>query len=182
MALDLINKDSFVGFYNIQFSTVGDDFSTYAQQVEELILIEAFGAEMAADMEANPTEQKYIDLINDYNISQMLERFFFFYYLRDRESYSTTLGEFSADAENASRDTKHRNQKITTVYNQAIAQYEAAIEFVSGNKDIYTLYSESVPKPIENAFGVIIGSTSTTDLTGLFLTGFCRNTIYQWRT
>jgi len=178
MSLNLINKDQFVGYFNIQFSTAADDFTSYADQTEKFILSEAFGSSMYDDMLANPTEQKYIDLIANYHLADLLRDMFYYYYLRDRESYSSTLGQFSSEAENATRNKLSRNQKITTVYDQGLELYRLATEHVSENQDIYDKYTDTIHKREVNAWGI------DTDMTGVnfsdysFLTGFCSNKFY----
>lgn len=160
MSLDLISKTDFVGFLNIQFSETEDVFKIYADQLERKILTELFGAAMYSDMLANPTEPIYVYLIDTY-LKEMQKGFFYYYFLLDRESYSFTLGEFSSEAENATRNRQSRNQKVTTTYNEALILYGECFNYVNDNIGDYPLYTETIPKSSLNVFG--INRSFTTD-------------------
>ena len=149
-----LSKDQFVGYYTIDFSDIADDFSDYAEQTEKKVLTDAFGKAMYDDMVANPTDAKYVTLFTDYDLDDMLRNFFYFYYLRDRNSYSSTLGEFESEAQNATRSIPSRNRKITTAYNDALELYWKAAEYVHDNTDTYTLYSETLLLTRTNVWGI----------------------------
>lgn len=154
MSLNLITKEQFVGYYTIDFSDIADDFSDYADQTEQMVLSDLFGIAMYNDMLANPTDAKYTDLINNYSLSDMCRDFFYFYYLRDRQSYSSTLGEFESEAQNAIRSVNSRNKKVTDAFNRGVKLYVAASEYVSDNKDTYDLYTETEPIYMTNVWGI----------------------------
>ena len=113
MSLNLVSKTDFVGFIAIEFSSVNgvDDFTPYADQLEKKILTDLFGKAMYDDMLLNPTEPTYVYLIDTY-LKDMQQGFFYYYYLRDRESYSSTLGEMEAQAENAERNRLSRTRRM----------------------------------------------------------------------
>ena len=154
MSLNLLDKSQFVGYFTIDFSDIADDFTPYADQTEKKIMIDLFGKAMYDDMLTNPTEQKYVDLINNYNLSDMMRDFFYYYYLRDRQSYSSTLGEFQSQAQNATRSLLSRNRKIADKYNLGVELYWNAANFVNDNKDTYDLYTSTVRIYQTNAFGI----------------------------
>jgi len=153
MSLNLISKDDFVGFWNIQFSETETTFDIFAGQLEAKILIELFGSAMYQDMLANPTEANYVYLIDTY-LKTMQRGFFYYYFLIDRESYSSTLGEFSSDAENSNRARQSRNAKITDAYNDGLLQYVESSNYVNENLGDYPLYTETKPKTPINVWGI----------------------------
>ena len=153
MSLNLISKSDFVGFKNIQFSETEQVFDVYALQMEQKIIPELFGSAMYNDMLANPTEPDYVYLIDTY-LKSMQKGFFYYYFLPDRESYSSTMGEFSSDAENAERNRASRNDKTTQAYNDALVQYIEAFMYVNDNIDKYPLYTETKPRTPLNVWGI----------------------------
>jgi len=160
MSLDLISKEDFVGFRNIDFPESNATFEVYAAQAEELVLTDLFGADMYADMLANPTELKYVTLINDY-LKTMMRGYFYYYFNTDRESYSTSIGEFEAQAENAVRNRGSRNKKVIDAWNNGTNQYVLAYGYVNENKDVYTLYTETQPRQKLNIWGINFTTSST---------------------
>ena len=154
MSLNLLSEDQFVGYFTIDFSGIVDDFTAYADQTEQKVITDLFGKAMYDDMLANPTEQKYVDLITDYSLADMMRNFFYYYYNRDRQSYSSTLGEFESTAQNATRSLQSRNHKIAGSYNQGVELYQAAAVYVNDNPDIYTLYTLTIIIYKTNAFGI----------------------------
>ena len=162
MSLDLISKSDFVGFLNIQFSETQDVFSIYADQLEQKVLTDLFGAAMYKDMLDNPTNPSYEYLVDTY-LKQMQKGFFYYYFLLDRESYSSTLGEFSSEAENASRNPKSRNDKTISAYNDALDLYWECHDYINDNIGDYPLYTKTKPKANLNVFGV--GRVFVTDAT-----------------
>jgi len=146
----ILSKDQFIGFYNIDFSDIADDFTAYAEQLEKQVLTDLFGKAMADDIIADPTKQEYVDL----ELVEILKNFFYFYYLRDRESYSATLGEFESAAQNATRAKLSRNRKIINMYNLGIKLYSEAANYVNDHKATYPLYDMTIQKEKTNAFGI----------------------------
>lgn len=163
MSLELITKSDFVGFRNIDFPEDGDTFAVYESQAEELVLTDLFGAAMYADMLANPTETKYETLINTY-LKTMMLGFFYYYFNLDRESFSTSLGEFQSTAQNATRDMSSRNKKVINAWNAGLKQYKLCAEHVNDNLDTYTLYDETEVKVPLNVWGIAYNSCSTSNI------------------
>ena len=153
MSLNLITKDDFVGFRNIDFKQSNDGFDVYSEQAEVLVLVDLFGQAMYDDMLANPTEPKYLTLIDDY-LKAMMRGFFYYYFTIDRESYSTTIGEFEASSENAVRNRSSRNKKITDAWNSGLKQYYLCEVYVNDNLDVYTLYTETKIRTALNVWGI----------------------------
>ena len=160
-----IEKTSFVGLLQLDLNSY-TGFDAYADQIQEQILLDLLGYEVYKDMEATPTEQKYIDLLDgvEYTdatgvlrkvagIKTMLPYFFYFYYSRDVQSYNSTLGEFDSLAENATGSLRGRlNSKIINNFNKGVAYYyqlSAYMEFAG----TYTGYETKV-KTTMNVWGI----------------------------
>lgn len=159
MSLELIEKTDYIGFLNIDFDESDATFRTYADQHEEAVLTELFGSTMYTDMVANPTEANYVYLIETY-LTSMQRSLFYWSFLLDRASYSTTLGEFQSDAENATRLPQGRNVKVIKQYNVGVNIYTKCAEYVQQNTDEYPLYTETIPKTLKNVWGIDKGINS----------------------
>ncbi len=163
MSLNLITKADFVGFINIEFQETDDLFDVYADQAEELVLTDLFGSAMYQDMLANPTEPIYVTLIDTY-LKAMMKGYFYYYFNIDRESYTTTIGEFEAAAENATRNRASRNKKITQQWNAGTVQYNACRDYVRENTADYPLYEQSGIRYPLNVYGFDYVVPTTTGL------------------
>ncbi len=159
--LNLVSKSDFVGFRNIDFVETDATFDVYSEQAEELVLVDLFGQAMYDDMLTNPTEPKYVTLIDTY-LKTMMRGFFYYYFTIDRESYSTTVGEFEAKAENAQRNKTSRNKKITDSWNAGLKQYNDCAKFVSDDLITYDLYAVTELRQPLNVWGINSGTTTAT--------------------
>jgi hypothetical protein len=153
MSLELITKDDFVGFLNIDFSDISDDFTVWADQLEQKVLPELMGDAMYQDMLSDPTNPDYVYLVDNF-LQDMQKGLFYYYYIKDRISYSSTTGQMRARAENAEQDKANRNTKMVRAWNDGIKHYQQAYEYITSNPDKYPLYDSTQPKGYMNVFGI----------------------------
>jgi len=151
--LRLITKADFVGFLTIQFSETDDVFDTYQDQVEQRYMVDLFGKEMYDDMVLNPTEANYAYLIDNY-LTDMMKGIFYYEFNLDRESYSSTLGQFESDAQNAQRNRASRNMKTIERWNDGVKLYLECAKYVNDNIEDYPLYTETIMKYRQNVWGI----------------------------
>lgn len=160
MSLSLISEDDFVGFLNIEFSTF-EEFDDYAEQLEEKIMRDLVGWEMYQDMIDNPAEVKYTNLMNGVEfdtrgIKEMQRGFFYFYFLTDRQTQGTTIGEIELNLQNGNLVSGNLGLKMVRQYNKAVDIYSEVTDYILENLDTYTLYdaTETVVKSKINQFSI----------------------------
>ena len=147
-SLNLISKTDFIGFKNIDFVESDDLFDTYAEQATIKVMMDLCGEELYDDIIANPGN--YTDFLE--LCKPMMVGFFYYYFNIDRESFSTSIGEFEAVAENSTSTYSNMTKKVSEAWNDGVKWYIKASKLIDAPTVIRT--------PI-NVFGISYNVNTT---------------------
>lgn len=160
----LVNKDYFFGVINLDTSRLEtqENIAFYSDFCEEKYLKMLLGNNVYYDYVANKTASKYTALISagtfthggvtyKKDVKQMLAYFMFQMLSQDNASFSTVMGDMSANNENATPVIA--TSKIVRAYNLGVEYYKAMQMYLSENESTYTGYETTDIEEI-NIFGI----------------------------
>jgi len=147
-----LSKEQFVGPLSIYWGT-NDQFDSWAPIMEEKVMIGYFGYKFWNAFKAAPAS--YPDL--QAKLQEMMPGFFYYYFVRDQQSYDTSVGIYQADAENATKVQPQVVSKMIQNYNLAVEYYNGTVEWIGENPSEApnngVLDNEDTPEP-QNTFGI----------------------------
>lgn len=164
----------------------GNNLPTNIQRLQSVIdtmeyqlLVNALGVEQYNDLRDNPTQQKWIDLLNgkgnwkglSYTIGttkkSLIANYIYYNFLLEDEFYYTTTGIVKPNAENASNVSAV--SKLVRVWNQFVFMYQgfnygcgcyeatntemSLLEFLNSDKEAYNTDSFRIYE-LQNSWGI----------------------------
>jgi len=163
MPLPILTYSDFgVGFHRIGQSTKDEiQLAAYIEMYEKCILEDLLGCELAAlyiaDLDADPREQRFLDLeaafclenlhctCEEYKsagIKEMLKCFIFFYYMRDVRFKATNTGVVSVQHEVSDwAGASGSSAVVGRRFNQAMETYKAIQNKVKMDSTLYPEYA-----------------------------------------